>query len=90
MRIVTLVCAGSLSLVFSIAAFAFEAAAPDDSTMPKGAAAVEMNPRRAASVPNADLGPRSARSLECSQKADAQALHGKPRKHFMRRCKGGM
>ena len=36
-----------------------------------------------------DAGARSAKSIECSQKADAQALHGKPRKHFMRECKHG-
>jgi hypothetical protein len=30
---------------------------------------------------------RSAKSLECSKKADAQNLHGKPRKHFMSACK---
>ena len=34
-----------------------------------------------------DAAARSARSIECSQKADAQDLHGKPRKHFMRECK---
>ncbi len=34
-----------------------------------------------------DVGARSARSIECSHKADAQNLHGKPRKHFMRECK---
>jgi hypothetical protein len=48
----------------------------------------------AASDPTAPGGPgdpaaRSARSLQCSQKADAQNLHGKPRRHFMRECKHG-
>jgi len=36
-----------------------------------------------------DAGARSAKSIECSQKADAQNLHGKPRKRFMHECKHG-
>jgi hypothetical protein len=55
-------------------ALAFDAAAPDASHVAPGLE---------------DPGPRSAKSLECSQKADAQDLHGKPRKHFMRDCKQG-
>ena len=33
--------------------------------------------------------PRTAQSLECSKKADAQNIHGKPRKAFMSKCKAG-
>ena len=33
--------------------------------------------------------PRTAQSLECSKKADAQNIHGKPRKSFMSKCKSG-
>ncbi len=33
--------------------------------------------------------PRTAQSLECSKKADAQDIHGKPRSAFMRKCKVG-
>jgi len=33
--------------------------------------------------------PRTAQSLECSKKADAQNVHGKPRKTFMSKCKAG-
>jgi hypothetical protein len=33
--------------------------------------------------------PRSALSLECSKKADAQGLHGKARKKFRSECKRG-
>ncbi len=33
--------------------------------------------------------PRTAQSLECSRKADAQNVHGKPRKTFMSKCKAG-
>ena len=37
-----------------------------------------------------DAGARSAKSIECSQKADAQNLHGKPRKRFVHECKHGV
>ena len=33
--------------------------------------------------------PRTAKSLDCSKQADSQALHGKPRKEFMSKCKKG-
>ena len=33
--------------------------------------------------------PRPAQSLECSKKADAANVHGKPRSAFMRKCKEG-
>ncbi len=33
--------------------------------------------------------PRTAQSLECSKKADAANIHGKPRSAFMRNCKAG-
>jgi len=36
-----------------------------------------------------DPAERSARSIECAQKADAQSLQGKTRKHFLRECKRG-
>jgi psiF repeat-containing protein len=36
-----------------------------------------------------DPAERSARSIECAQKADAQGLQGKTRKHFLRECKRG-
>jgi ribosomal protein L3 glutamine methyltransferase len=78
MRIINLGCAAALCVFITGGAFAFDAAAPDDST---GASATK---------PHADdPGERSAKSIECSQKADAQNLHGKPRKHFMHECKHG-
>ena len=42
-------------------------------------------------VPMAKKGqkPRTAQSLECSKKADAANVHGKPRSAFMRNCKAG-
>lgn len=36
-----------------------------------------------------DAGAKSARSMECLHKADAQNLHGKERKHFLLDCKHG-
>ncbi|HKN29991.1 MAG TPA: PsiF family protein [Roseiarcus sp.] len=81
MRITALVCAAALSLFAAQGALAFDAAAPDAST---GAATMPH-----VAPGSEDAGERSARSLECSQKADAQDLHGKPRKHFMRDCKHG-
>jgi hypothetical protein len=36
-----------------------------------------------------DPAERSARSIECAQKVDAQGLQGKTRKHFLRECKRG-
>jgi hypothetical protein len=33
--------------------------------------------------------PMSAKAKECSEKADAQGLHGKARKEFREKCKAG-
>lgn len=83
MRIITLGCAAALSVFMSGGAFAFDAAAPDDSTSAPTTTTTQQ--------PGAeDAGARSAKSIECSQKADAQNLHGKPRKHFMHECKHGV
>jgi hypothetical protein len=40
-------------------------------------------------APKAAPKARTAKSLECSKEADTKALHGKPRKVFMRDCKKG-
>jgi hypothetical protein len=80
MRIRIPACAAALCLFVSSGVFAFDAATPD---APPGAAASNR-----ATDPE-DAGARSAKSIECSQKADAQNLHGKPRKHFMHECKHG-
>ena len=82
MRINALVWAAALSFSAAHGALAFDSAAPDAST---GAPAVKPH---VAPDPE-DAAARSAKSLECSQKADAQNLHGKPRKQFMRECKHG-
>lgn len=77
MRIQALAGAAALCVFASSGAFALDAAS-DAPTAPAAPHAVTE-----------DAGARSARSLECSQKADAQDLHGKPRKRFMRDCKHG-
>jgi hypothetical protein len=45
----------------------------------------------AETLPAAEQDPaeRSARSIECAQKANRQGLQGKMRKHFLRECKQG-
>jgi len=83
MRILTLGCAAALCCFISGGAFAFDAAAPDDTTGAPNSMKPHMTPG------GEDAGARSAKSIECSQKADAQNLHGKPRKHFMHECKHG-
>jgi len=76
MRIKGLAGAAALCFMLSGAAYAFDAATDATSqTTPHGA------PQ--------DAGARSAKSIECSQKADAKELHGKARRHFMRECKHG-
>ena len=83
MRVIILGCAAALFVFASGGAFAFDAAAPDDTTARPGATKPQGQPGAE------DAGARSAKSIECSQKADAQNLHGKPRKHFMHECKHG-
>ena len=79
MRILLPACAAAaLSIFLTSAAFSFDAAAPDDQT---GAVSAQS------AAPGGGAAARSAKSIACSQKADAQALHGKERKRFMRECK---
>ncbi len=75
MRINALACAATLCVLLGGAAHALDAAS--DGTAP-GARPGPQDPAA-----------RSAKSIECSQKADAHDLHGKPRKRFMRDCKHG-
>jgi hypothetical protein len=76
MRINALACAAALCVLLGGAAHALDGAS--DGTLPAA-------PRAGADDPAV----RSAKSIECSQKADAQDLHGKPRKRFMRECRHG-
>jgi hypothetical protein len=43
----------------------------------------------AASAKPMDQKPRSAKSIECSKRADAKGLHGKARHKFRSECKRG-
>ena len=57
-------------------------------TPPGSALIVEMTPSRIQSAAaEQDPAERSARAIECAQKADAQGLQGKIRKHFLHKCK---
>ena len=82
MQILTVGRVAALGILVSSGAFAFDAAAPD-----AAAASNSMKPHTTPA--SEDAGARSAKSIECSQKADVQNLHGKPRKHFMHDCKHG-
>ncbi len=63
------------------------ALAQTSATKPATPAAKPAMTAPAATAPAAK--PRSATSLECSKKADAQGLHGKARKKFRSACKRG-
>ena len=79
-RVLSLTAALALSLAVSTTfAEAATAAAP---------AAPAMAPAATPGTP-AMKKPRTAQSLECSKKADAANVHGKPRKAFMSKCKAG-
>ena len=72
--------AAALALSLSTGAAFAQAAAP---AAPATAAAPAAAPAKKAQKP------RTAQSLECSKKADAANIHGKPRSAFMRKCKEG-
>ena len=95
MRIVTPVCACALALFVSAAGLVCEAAAQSATPGMGGAASsgssTEVKPGSVAlPAPERDPAARSARSIECAQKADAQRLEGKPRKHFLHVCRSGV
>jgi psiF repeat len=89
MRINPLVYLCALLLSVSGAALAFDAAAPDATAGMSGGPPVTTPNSVPLPAPEQDPAARSAKSIECSQKADAQNLHGRPRKHFMHECKRG-
>jgi hypothetical protein len=93
-----MVCAGALSLIPSETLLTFGVAAQTNTAGLGGASfgpsgGGSAAPVRVASEPlpagKQDPAERSARSIECAQKADAQGLQGKTRKHFLRECKRG-
>jgi hypothetical protein len=96
LRVVFLVCAGALSLIASETLLTFGVVAQTAAVAMGGASSSGGGPAapvRLASEPRPAAGQdpaeRSARSIECAQKADAQGLQGKTRKHFLRECKRG-
>ncbi len=92
MRILTFACACVLSLSASEAVLASAVAANETTVaMDGGASTIEMKPNAAPLLdPEQDPGARSARAIECAQKADARGLQGKPRKRFLHECRSGV
>ena len=95
-RIVSLVCAGALSLIASETLLTFGAVAQTTtagivsvSSAAGGSLATVRLVAETLPAAKQDPAERSARSIECAQKADAQGLQGKTRKHFLRECKQG-
>ena len=90
MRITTLVCECALALFASEAVLPFDAAAQVPTTGMSGGPPTDAT-RSIGPLPAAGQDPaeRSAKSIECAQKADARGLEGKIRKHFLHECKGG-
>jgi hypothetical protein len=96
MRIMTLVCACALTLAASEAVPALDASAQIlptgmDGGTPSGAASTgEVKPSDPLGASERDPAEQSAKSIECAQKADAQGLQGKNRKHFLHKCRSGV
>ena len=94
-RVVSPVFVGALFLIASEPPLTLGAAQPPASGMSDASPAggESAQPATPASEPLAAVSPdpaeRSARSIECAQKADAQGLQGKARRHFLRECKRG-
>jgi hypothetical protein len=89
MRIATLVCASALAVAASEAALGSGAVAQNSMIGMDGGSGAQTN---TVPVPAAEQDPaeRSARSIECAQKADARALQGKTRKRFLHECRSGV
>ena len=95
-RFASLVCAGALSLIASKTLLTFDAVAQiTPAGMVGASSAGDGSPATVGLVAETlhaakrDPAARSARSTECAQKADAQGLQSKTRKHFLRECKRG-
>ena len=91
-RNVSLVCAGAFCLIASETLLTSGAVAQITTAggVPSAGSVVTVR-RVAETLPAAKQDPaeRSARSIECAQKAEAQGLQGRTRKHFLRECKQG-
>ena len=83
MRQLVLVATLAAALSFS-GAFAQTATSPPPASPQKSDTAT---PKATAPKSGVAAKPRTAQSIECSRKADAQGLHGKARKSFRATCK---
>ena len=95
MRIASLVCAFTLALAASELSLPIASAQIMPAGMggggPSGGVSIgEMKPSDPVVAPERDPAERSAKSIECAQKADAQGLQGKNRKHFLHKCRSGV
>jgi psiF repeat len=91
-RTVSLVCAGALCLIASGTLLTSGAVAQitiAGGVPPAGSNVTVRLVAETLPVAKQDPAGRSARSIECAQKADAQGLQGKTRKHFLHECKRG-
>ena len=88
MRVVSLVFAGALSLIAWETPSTFGGAAQIATVAMDGGGAAKPASESPAAA-NPDPAERSAKSIECAQKADAQGLQGKARRRFLRECKRG-
>jgi hypothetical protein len=96
-----LICACMLSLIASGALLIFIAAAqtataglagPASGGAPSGDSADGGVAENSVPLPAPERDPavRSAKAIECAQKADARGLLGKQRKRFLHECKSGV
>lgn len=94
-RILSQVCAAVLSLIASEVALTYGAVAQTNAGTDAALSLVHRSPApmilasETLAATSPDPAERSARSIECAQKADAQGLEGKTRRHFLRECKRG-
>jgi len=96
MRITALVFACTLAVATAEASPALDASAQivpagmGGGAPSGGASTSEMKPSDPLPAGAQDPAERSARSIECAQKADARALRGKIRKRFLHECRSGV
>ena len=79
-------CIGTLCITAWLAASASFAQAPAP-TAPAAAPATPAATAKAAAKPSKNFAPKTAKSKECSMKADELKLHGKARAKFRSECK---
>jgi hypothetical protein len=85
-RVAAVACVWVLPVILSGAVLPVVAAAQDTGMSGGPPPAAAASP----AAPEGDPATRSARSIECAQKADAQGLQGKIRKHFLHQCKSSV